>query len=183
MIVFAHVCALMIGSLVNVQPYSRYATDFRANMRTLLYQPLFNGGLVVHTFFIISGMMMTYHGLSSKRIKFSYLSYVALRWLRYSPVMLASLCMTVALELFGSGPLFHHDHLMINLNSCYDYWWAHLTYIQNILPLECNVSSEMKRLIWSCKTADFVYNSHSATFPVGTWAQRCRSTWSPTFFW
>lgn len=137
-ICIAHVCALIVNSVVTVLPYSRFAVDFQANMRTLIYQPLFNGGLVVHTFFLLSGLLMTYHGLAKKR-KISFLPYVALRYIRYTPVFVASSCLQVSLELLGSGPLFQHDQLMLHLDSCYNYWWADVLYIQNLIPIDTMV--------------------------------------------
>lgn len=139
LVLLAHVNALMIGSVVVVQPYARYATDFRSNVRTFAYQPIFNSGLIVNTFFLISGALVAYKGFSRNELKVSYLSFLFLRWARFTPLLLGTLCLTVALELFGSGPLFHHDHLMVNLGACYDYWWTHLTYIVNLVPLDCNV--------------------------------------------
>ena len=41
------------------------------------------------------------------------------------------LCLTICLELFGSGPLFHHDLLWPNLHVCYNEWWKHLLYFNN----------------------------------------------------
>ncbi len=142
-IVLAHVSSLMIGGPATVSPFARLLPDFQANMRTLPYQVLFNGGLLVHTFFLLSGLLMSYNALSREKAKIGYLPFVLLRWLRYTPVMVGSICLTVIMEVLGSGPLAQHHHLMIGLDSCYDYWWAHLLYLQNLLPADCSVGDKV----------------------------------------
>ena len=137
-IVLTHVSSLIIGATVS--PFARLHPDFQANVRTLPFQVLFNGGLLVHTFFLLSGLLMNYNALSRGKAKNGYLPFVLLRWLRYSPVMVGSICLTVIMEILGSGPLAQHDHLMIGLDSCYDYWWAHLLYLQNLILADCSVS-------------------------------------------
>ena len=146
-LVAAHVTAtgVVISIAYPVQPFARHVIDYRANMRSPLYNPLFNGGLLVHTFFLVSGLLLAYGRLSSK-VKMGFLAHGARRWLRYSPVMIGSICLGVSLELFGSGPLFHHDHLMVELDSNYRYWWtAALLYVHNLVPLEANVRESFDR--------------------------------------
>ena len=173
-IVLAHVSSLMIGGPATVSPFARLLPDFQANMRTLPYQVLFNGGLLVHTFFLLSGLLMSYNALSREKTKIGYLPFVLLRWLRYSPVMVGSICLTVIMEVLGSGPLAQHNHLMIGLDSCYDYWWAHLLYLQNLLPADCSVGDKV--LIRLIKISIFLITPFSATSPAGTWPLRCKST-------
>lgn len=141
-IVCSHTAALVAGSQVSVLPFARYLTDYRTGSREWFYQPLANSGLLVHTFFLLSGLLMTYRGLAKNgKIKIGYLSFLLFRWLRYTPLLVGALALTVTLELFGSGPLFHADQLSFNLDRCYQYWWANLLYVQNFLPLDANVSN------------------------------------------
>ena len=145
-LVAAHVTAtgVVISIAYPVQPFARHVIDYRANMRSPLYNALFNGGLLVHTFFLVSGLLLAYGRLS--KVKMGFLAHGARRWLRYSPVMIGSICLGVSLELLGSGPLFHHDHLMVELDSNYRYWWtAALLYVHNLVPLEANVRESFDR--------------------------------------
>lgn len=150
-IVCSHTAALVAGSQVSVLPFARYLTDYRTGSRAWFYQPLANSGLLVHTFFLLSGLLMTYRGLNKRGVKIGYLSFLLFRWLRYTPLLIGALALTVVLELFGSGPLFHTDQLSFNLDRCYEYWWANLLYVQNFLPLDANVKFCLRIFIsFSC---------------------------------
>lgn len=146
-IVCSHTAALVAGSQVSVLPFARYLTDYRTGTREWFYQPLANSGLLVHTFFLLSGLLMTYRGLDKKERKIGYFLFVFFRWLRYTPLLVGALALTVTLEIFGSGPLFHADQLSFNLDRCYQYWWANLLYVQNFLPLDANVNFCFKLFI------------------------------------
>lgn len=85
----------------------------------------------MHTHVILhSGMLLTYNALGPK-LKIKFWPYVMLRWLRYTPPLIGTICLSMALELLGNGPLFHHDLLWPTLRRCYDSWWLNLLYVNN----------------------------------------------------
>ena len=75
-------------------------------------------------------MLLAYNALAPK-LKISFLPYVMLRWLRYTPPMIGMICLTITIELLGNGPLFHHDLIWPLVRRCYDSWWINLLYVNN----------------------------------------------------
>jgi len=75
-------------------------------------------------------MLLTYNALASK-LKIRFGPYVLLRWIRYTPPLIGTICMMVGAELLGNGPLFHHDLIWPTVSGCYSHWWRNLLYINN----------------------------------------------------
>ena len=76
-------------------------------------------------------MLLTYNALASK-LKIKFIPYVMLRLFRYTPPLIGTICITMVCELFGSGPLFHHDLIWPTVKRCYDQWWKNILYINNL---------------------------------------------------
>ena len=130
-IIFCHTFGLMVVPInMKVSAFSRYPNDLKDTNKYLLSQIVYNGNLIVQTFFTMSGMLLTYNALASK-LKIKFVPFVLLRWLRYTPPLIGTICMTIALEALGNGPLFHHDLIWPNVGRCYDSLWKNLLYINN----------------------------------------------------
>ncbi|CAG9795921.1 unnamed protein product [Diatraea saccharalis] len=100
-----------------------------------LKQILFNGSLVVHTFFVMSSFLMAYNlELTQEKKNITLASWplgILMRWLRLSPayaLVLATIC--TWMRHIGSGPLWDLT-VITEANACRQYWWAHLLYINN----------------------------------------------------
>ena len=85
---------------------------------------------------------MTYLVISKSKKAPYFFSYVLIRWLRLVPSVVAILCLTILLQKFGKGPLFHEQLTEPYVKPCYDYWWTHVLFINNFWTLD-----KMVRLI------------------------------------
>ncbi|CAH0682090.1 unnamed protein product [Chilo suppressalis] len=100
-----------------------------------LKQILFNGSLVVHTFFVTSSFLMAYNlQIASEKKNFSLMAWpqgILMRWLRLTPAYALVLAtISTWMRHLGTGPLW--DLVVVSeSNACRQYWWAHLLYINN----------------------------------------------------
>lgn len=140
-ILIAHASGtVLVPSLVPVSPLARHPHDMIEMGKSLIAQPFYNGFLIVYIFFILSGMLTTYTLASKDKLRLSYFQFVGLRWLRFAPTVIGLICLTACLELFGNGPLFHHEIVWPNVEQCYNYWHYNLLFINNFLDLDFAVT-------------------------------------------
>ena len=100
-----------------------------------LFQPIINFTLSVDSFFVLSGLLLSY--LTMKEMKrnqgkFTFISFYLHRLLRLSPAYY--LVVVLYFKLFpyiGSGPfwLFKDE-----VDNCEKYWWTDILYINNFYP-------------------------------------------------
>ena len=101
-----------------------------------LYQPVDNFTFSVDTFFVLSGLLLSY--LSIKEMerhqgKFPFLSFYVHRLLRLSPSYYLSVFLYFKmLPHVGSGPLWS----FVDVRNCEKYWWTNILYINNFYPLD-----------------------------------------------
>lgn len=50
---------------------------------------------------------------------------------RFVPMVVGMLVLTMMLELFGNGPLFHHDIIWHVVRGCYERWHQNLLFYNN----------------------------------------------------
>ncbi|KAK4876116.1 hypothetical protein RN001_012538 [Aquatica leii] len=108
--------------------------DIYAWLTDQLTSIYFEGILVVDTFFVISGMLVSYNYLNfrEKRLKFNILSYYIARILRLSPALFAIVLLNGTLmRHMGSGPIWPLMKNTLLVNNCRENWWTTLLYIQN----------------------------------------------------
>ncbi|XP_031334569.1 O-acyltransferase like protein-like isoform X2 [Photinus pyralis] len=95
---------------------------------------MINAQMAVDTFFLLSGILVTYVYLWSaeKSTSFHIFKFYLHRFLRLTPVLVAVIVFIVTLlRQFASGPLWSsmiHSQL---IEGCEKYWWKTLLYIQN----------------------------------------------------
>ncbi|XP_061721046.1 nose resistant to fluoxetine protein 6-like [Cydia pomonella] len=100
-------------------------------------QILYNGSLVVSTFFVMSGFLLAFNfELHAEKHSISWLELpkgMILRWLRLTPAyaLILGLVATVMRRL-GTGPLWNQV-VTVESDACRQYWWAHLLYINNYI--------------------------------------------------
>ncbi|XP_061720714.1 nose resistant to fluoxetine protein 6-like isoform X2 [Cydia pomonella] len=98
---------------------------------------LVNGDVVTYTFFVMSGFLLAFNlEVLAEKIKITFWEWpkaMTLRWLRLTPVMALVLftVMTINRHL-ADGPQW--DLVVTNeAEACWQYWWAHLLYINNYI--------------------------------------------------
>ncbi|XP_063367012.1 nose resistant to fluoxetine protein 6-like [Cydia amplana] len=98
---------------------------------------LVNGDVVTYTFFVMSGFLVAFNlELLAEKTKITIWAWpkaIVLRWLRLTPVMAIVLftVMTINRHL-ADGPQW--DLVVISeAEACWQYWWAHLLYINNYI--------------------------------------------------
>lgn len=98
---------------------------------------LFNGTLVVYTFFVMAGFMLAFNmELKAEKHRLSLWDWpkgMLLRWLRLTPTLALVMftVMTINRHL-GDGPQW--DLIVTSeADACSQYWWAHLLYVNNYI--------------------------------------------------
>ena len=109
---------------------------FGTVLNRLLFQPMDNFSFSVDTFFVLSGLLLSY--LSIKEMerhqgKFPFLSFYVHRLLRLSPAYYLSVFLYFkVLPHVGSGPLWS----FVDVRNCEKYWWTNILYINNFYLLD-----------------------------------------------
>ena len=111
-----------------------------------LFQPVDNFTFSVDTFFVLSGLLLSY--LSIKEMerhqgKFPFLSFYVHRLLRLSPAYYLSVFLYFkVLPHVGSGPLWY----FVDVRNCEKYWWTNILYINNFYPV--NILESCHLVTW-----------------------------------
>lgn len=71
--------------------------------------------------------------------RFNYFIFAIYRWLRYTPALIGLILIYFMLPFLGSGPIFKTNINFIT-ETCYDYWWRNILYINNYYDARGNVS-------------------------------------------
>lgn len=128
-VIFSHTVFTMAYSYVENPLY------IERSYEDPLKQILYNGNLVIHTFFVMSGFLLAYNlQIHSEKHKINWGQWpkgVLLRWLRLTPAYALILATISTLWRFlGDGPLWP---LLIHgeMKACRQYWWAHVLYVNN----------------------------------------------------
>ncbi|XP_041984522.1 O-acyltransferase like protein-like isoform X2 [Aricia agestis] len=102
---------------------------------------LFNGTLVVHTFFAMSSFLLAYNlQIYSEKHKLSWTQIpkaIILRWLRLTPPY-ALIIATIStwMRHFGDGPLWPLL-VLSETQQCRQYWWSNIFYFNNYYYQSC----------------------------------------------
>ncbi|XP_047996986.1 nose resistant to fluoxetine protein 6-like [Leguminivora glycinivorella] len=130
-VLFSHTTFVMNNSFVKNTAYIERAGDDPSK------QILYNGSLVVSTFFVMSGFLLAFNfELHAEKHRVSWLELpkgMMLRWLRLTPAyaLILGLVATIVRRL-GAGPLWN-QMVTVESDACRQYWWAHLLYINNYI--------------------------------------------------
>ncbi|XP_077861749.1 nose resistant to fluoxetine protein 6-like [Saccoglossus kowalevskii] len=118
-------------------------------LRTFSFQAILNGTVSVDTFFLLSGLLVTYLTLkeleSGRQI--NWIIFYVHRYWRLTPLYGFVLLVWMYLFLYvGRGPLQWTMELYVQ--SCYDWWWTNLLYINNLVPFPGNENSMCMAWTW-----------------------------------
>ncbi|XP_044739782.1 nose resistant to fluoxetine protein 6-like [Chrysoperla carnea] len=89
----------------------------------------------VDTFFFLSGLLLMYGFLKSraKKIPFNIPLFYIHRYLRLTPAFAALIVLYITFYMkLGSGPIWESSNQRLH-DSCKEYWWSSLLYIQNFV--------------------------------------------------
>ena len=115
-------------------------THLVTTMSRFSFQPLCNAFFAVDTFFVMSGLLVTYlsmRQMKRKKGRFPFLTYYLHRYLRLTPTYAFVLFFIWLLMMhLADGPIYPSktwEESSIYQN-CKKYWWTNLLYINNIYP-------------------------------------------------
>ena len=98
------------------------------------FQPVNNAFLSVDTFFVLSGLLLSYlsiREMERRKGKFPFAFFYIHRVLRLSPAYYFAVFFSFkVLPYIGSGPLWH----LPDVARCEKYWWTNILYINNFYP-------------------------------------------------
>ncbi|XP_077866701.1 nose resistant to fluoxetine protein 6-like, partial [Saccoglossus kowalevskii] len=103
-------------------------------------QSISNASSSADTFFVISGLLITYGALLEHKTngKVNWLRYYSRRFWRITPLYYFALFFYMyVLKVMCKGPM--EWQLERNLEYCYKYWWTNILYIQNLHPYSENL--------------------------------------------
>ena len=115
--------------------YANYLEYFEKMPKYFLFQPIINFAFAVDSFFVLSGLLLSYLGMKEMKRnqgKFTFISFYLHRLLRLSPAYyLVVVFYFKLLPYIGSGPfwLFKDE-----VDNCEKYWWTNILYINNFYP-------------------------------------------------
>ncbi|CAM9301296.1 unnamed protein product [Chrysoparadoxa australica] len=137
-VIFGHTAILRLTEEPGVANVLDVSGPDRASWQTkLLHQPALSSFTSVDCFFVLGGMLLALLGLPKLRrrgawraVPFMYL----LRWLRLTPpVLFMVVFQTYIFPLLGDGVFWNFDY---QVESCRQYWWTNLLYVQNLVPFD-----------------------------------------------
>ncbi|KPJ04118.1 Nose resistant to fluoxetine protein 6 [Papilio xuthus] len=104
---------------------------------SILYHLLFDGSVLVQTFFVISGCMLAYNldmFVPKEKLNWKIIPYgTYLRWLRLTPPYFVVLAFTMTwARFFGSGPLWHKV-VYNEVQDCRSDGWLNMLYVNNYI--------------------------------------------------
>src|SRR6218665_2988353 len=103
-IVVAHSAGfLFVNQQLRITPFAHFPSDIIEMGKTFVAQPFYAGALMVVIFFVMSGMFLARGTLVKGRLRINFISYVGLRWLRFTPSLVGLIGLNYVAELFGSG--------------------------------------------------------------------------------
>ncbi|CAH1397482.1 unnamed protein product [Nezara viridula] len=125
-------CHVVLGGFVPKYPalnkfsYYEFLRSWEGALETEM-------SLTIDTFFVISGVLLTWNCLENRK-KFNLLSYYTRRYLRLTPPYFA---MILIISTFANklcdGPLCSYL-IDQEKDSCASYWWTNVLYINNFYP-------------------------------------------------
>lgn len=122
-----------------INSYSEYVENmevFSSKVKEFSFQPIMNVTFAVETFLLLSGLLIAYTMFKDmeKHGKFRILYFYIYRFFRIAP--LYYLFIFLAIKVFpklGSGPVYNWR--MLSYNTCQQYWWTNILYINNFIPV------------------------------------------------
>ncbi|XP_045526420.1 O-acyltransferase like protein-like isoform X1 [Pieris brassicae] len=102
---------------------------------------IFNGPMVIQTYFIISGCLFSYTLAVNPHWLKSFFVPILYRWCRLTPGLALLLgFITTWYRHLGTGPLWNF-YVSPVVNDCKQYWWSHILYFNNYIKEYCNIQT------------------------------------------
>ncbi|XP_033640909.1 O-acyltransferase like protein-like [Asterias rubens] len=118
---------------------------------TFMFSIVLNATLSVDTFFMLSGLLLTYHTLKHlKKTKgrMNWAIFYFHRVWRITPTYMISLAIFASLAIhFGTGPTKNSLFEYVG-KTCQDYWWTNLLYINNLYPFPGTLNAQCMGWSW-----------------------------------
>ncbi|KAL3842202.1 hypothetical protein ACJMK2_020242 [Sinanodonta woodiana] len=131
-VILGHVYAFGAFTTENVLPF------LLTMMKRWSWQAIINAPVAVDTFFILSGLLLSYLSLKEMQKcqslwKFKWgLFYFHRIWRLTPPYMLIFMVYVSLYQYWSDGPLWPQEGL--EKDHCQNYWWKNLLYINNFFP-------------------------------------------------
>ena len=102
--------------------------------KRFLFQPIDNSFLSVDSFFVLSGLLLSYlaiREMERRKGRFPFVFFYLHRMLRLSPAYYFAIFLNFKLLPYvGTGPLWY----VRDVRPCEKYWWTNILYINNFYP-------------------------------------------------
>ncbi|XP_060562019.1 O-acyltransferase like protein-like [Ruditapes philippinarum] len=118
------------------QSIANSARYFPELLKRFTFQAVMNATVSVDTFFVLSGLLVSYLSLKELKkrggaLKFNWLLFYFHRYWRLTPPYMLLLMLYVpTFKYWSSGPVWPQQG--IDVDECKDTWWTNLLYINNI---------------------------------------------------
>ena len=103
--------------------------------KRFFFQPIDNAFLSVDSFFVLSGLLLSYlaiREMERRKGRFPFVFFYVHRMLRLSPAYYFAVFLNFKLLPYvGTGPLWY----IRDVRPCEKYWWTNLLYINNFYPV------------------------------------------------
>lgn len=123
--------------------YVANLVDFMQILKEFSSQAVLNATVSVDSFFVISGLLMTYLFLSTTnkrkgrnlRSVYHWIMYYVHRYIRLTPVYAIILGLDIGLfKYLTDGPLWNQEG--VEINNCKDSWWYNILYVNNFFGVD-----------------------------------------------
>lgn len=129
-VILGHTYAFGVGMADNI------ATFLPQMLKRFTFQAIINATVSVDTFFVLSGLLVSYLSLREMKkrggaLKFNWLLFYFHRYWRLTPpYMLVLMLYVPTFKYWGSGPNWLQSGA--DFDECKDTWWKNLLYINNV---------------------------------------------------
>ncbi|XP_013404902.2 nose resistant to fluoxetine protein 6 [Lingula anatina] len=134
-VIWGHSYVFAMGTIENILPFTQNL------MQRWTMQVLINGTFSVDSFFLLSGLLVTYLTMKemktgSGRFRINWgLYYFHRFWRLTPPYMLVMMAYVPTLYYWTNGPLWPRTVDGFD-PDCYEAWWTHLLYLNNVVMPE-----------------------------------------------
>jgi len=113
--------------------------DLRKVLRRFTFLSVENAFFSVDSFFLLSGLLVSYLGLKrlESKGKLPAWKFYLHRYIRLTPTYGFIILFSMYLfPLIGKGPVWSTIIAKTHANTCKDYWWTNLLYVNNFYPAD-----------------------------------------------
>ncbi|GFR98725.1 nose resistant to fluoxetine protein 6-like [Elysia marginata] len=133
-VILGHTCLFMFTAANNVGAFAQKA------LKRYSFQVVINATFSVDTFFVMSGLLLTYATLNQMkktRGKVNWLKFYVHRYLRLTPVYMITFGIYLAcIPYLVDGPLLPQRDGFEQDPNCQHNWWGNLLYVQNLVKFK-----------------------------------------------